>query len=105
MPRRRACWGYYRYVGVMDPNGGVNILWPLFGISNQMLAGIALSVATGILVKSGKLRVALVTLIPLSWLALITTTAACQQLVCPDIRDIYFVAGSALSGMLDAGTK
>jgi carbon starvation protein len=97
-------WGYFLYIGVIDPNGGVNILWPLFGISNQMLAAIALSVATGIIIKSGKARYALVTLVPLAWLALITTTAAWQKVTSPDSRIGLFAAAGELAQKLAAGT-
>ena len=99
-----AGWGYFLYVGVIDPNGGVNILWPLFGIANQMLAAIALSVATGILVKSGRARHAWVTLGPLAWLAIVTTAAAWQKIASPDPRIGLFAAARALAGHLAAGS-
>jgi carbon starvation protein len=98
-----AAWGYFLYVGVIDPNGGVNILWPLFGISNQMLAAIALSIATGIIIKSGKARYALVTLVPLAWLAIVTTTAAFQKVTSPDVRIGLLAAAGDLAGKLAAG--
>ena len=96
-------WGYFLYIGVIDPNGGVNILWPLFGIANQMLAAIALSVATAIIVKQGKLRYAWVTGIPLAWLAIITSTAAWQKIFAVEPR-IGFIAGANdLAAKLAAG--
>ncbi len=95
-----ASWGYFLYIGVIDPNGGVNILWPLFGIANQMLAAIALSVATGILVKSNKLRYAWVTGLPLLWLVTITTTAAFQKIFSDDVRIGFFAAANDLSAKL-----
>ncbi|MCB5186434.1 carbon starvation protein A [Methylobacillus caricis] len=98
-----AGWGYFLYIGVIDPNGGVNILWPLFGISNQMLAAIALSVATGILIKSGRLRHAWVTAVPLAWLVLITTTAAWEKITSPDVRVGFIAAANDMADKLAAG--
>jgi carbon starvation protein len=98
-----AAWGYFLYVGVIDPYGGINILWPLFGISNQMLAGIALAVATGILVKTGRGRFAWVTGLPLAWLAVVTTVAAGEKLMSPNPK-IGFLSGAAdLAAKLAAG--
>jgi len=99
-----AGWGYFLYIGVIDPNGGVNILWPLFGIANQMLAAIALCVGTGILIKSGKLKYAWVTGGPLLWLVIITSTAAWEKITSTDIRVGFFAAANDLSAKLGAGT-
>jgi carbon starvation protein len=96
-------WGYFLYIGVIDPNGGVNILWPLFGISNQILAAIALCVATGILVKSGRVRYAWITALPLAWLVTITTSAVWYKIMSPDVRIGFFAAANDLADKLAAG--
>jgi len=99
-----AGWGYFLYIGVIDPNGGINILWPLFGISNQLLAGIALCICTGILVKQGKLRFAWVTGLPLAWLTIVTTVATWQKVVSDDVRIGFLAAADDIASKLAAGT-
>ncbi len=99
-----AGWGYFLYIGVIDPNGGINILWPLFGISNQLLAGIALCICTGILVKQGKLRYAWVTGLPLVWLTVVTTVATWQKVVSDDVRIGFLAAADDIAAKLAAGT-
>jgi carbon starvation protein len=99
-----AGWGYFLYMGVVDPLGGINSLWPLFGIANQMLAAIALCVATAIIVKSRPVQYAAVTALPLVWLVIITTSAAWEKLFNPDIRIGFLSHATDLADKLAAGT-
>lgn len=98
-----ALWGYFLWVGVHEPLGGINQLFPIFGISNQLLAAVALAVCTTLLVKSGRLKWAWVTGIPLLWDAVVTLTASWQKVFSSDPRVGFFKQRSVYQDGIDAG--
>lgn len=98
-----ACWGWFLYQGVADPLGGINTLWPLFGIANQMLAAIALTLASVCLVKMKRARYVWVALAPTVWLAVCTLTAGWQKLVSDDVRIGFVAHARAFAAALDRG--
>lgn len=98
-----AAWGYFLYQGVVDPLGGINTLWPLFGIANQMLAGIALMLGTVVLFKMKRGQYAWVTIVPTIWLLICTLTAGWQKIFHENVKVGFVAHAQKFQAALDQG--
>jgi carbon starvation protein len=99
-----ALWGYFLYQGVVDPLGGINTLWQLFGVGNQMLAGIALILCSSVLIKMKRERFVWVTLVPTAWLLITTLTAGIEKVFHSDPRIGFLALANKFSDAAANGT-